>query len=61
MSENVSGKLHRRAFRHHNGGDYPDNALPCGLVNVLLMDGVDRIVSESINATTWQRLGTRSD
>lgn len=31
------------------------------LVHVLLMDGSARSVSDSINATAWQRLGSRSD
>ena len=32
-----------------------------GLVNVLLMDGSARTVSDSIDATTWLRLGSRND
>lgn len=32
-----------------------------GLVNVLLMDGSVRTVSDSISAATWQRLGSRND
>jgi len=32
-----------------------------GLVNLLLMDGSARTVSDSVDATTWQRLGSRAD
>lgn len=32
-----------------------------GMVNVLLMDGSVRSVADSIDATTWQRLGSRDD
>lgn len=32
-----------------------------GLVNVLLMDGAIRAVSENISRTTWQQIGARND